>query len=1305
MSGRQVYVYQGQEYSLPDSYSPEEALNKIKSHLGPVVEAPAKEVGLGEAAMRGLENAGRGLMNAWDFTAGGLAGLVGAEDDSTKIFDAMNARQGAFNQELANRQGETQSFPSKAIEAVVGGLPQMLTAHASEAAENSMAGATPEQALKGLAVDTALQGVNLALPAGKGLLGGAAVGAGTNLGTDIIGDLIKSRIYEGSDIGKRYDRSVEDYALSAAVGAAAGGTIGKLTSRSSDVRPNASKFENLDKIAPEPEVVNPAMRDPSTGVMMQEKATPEMLEYIAERKQQSRADMIIEEQKAQARAEAEGIETDIRDTNIREQKIKTARDEAENIRNARAQQAQAKVDLDKRLYEAAQQNPEILNQRFLNALQEERKLIPPERLGKEIDPNAEFGFRGVGGKDVAYQPRNVPIKQRGGVDFNSIVEGLGGLVERFKRPINNIPGHTETGADLIATYPSIEKATQAIKDVGVNTKVSAAQLKPGGSFVGVTTGDPLIKTGVQFMQTARKIADRNIQRYVKPVEDKLQKLKFANKAELTELATLMKKEMFERKVYTPEQLQMAGFSPKQIDTYTTVRKAYDKAWEVQNNALKAQGLPELTKAEYYLSSRWEGDWSSHIYSPDGKLIWVIRDKSEAGVKKAQDYLESQGIPIDKSKSRIDYTKRAVKRTNDVTAAYAAMIQHVGESSPLAAKARELMEARVGMDAYNTLAQSKHFESKANIRGFVGDRPWLDAAKDASDLFNQQVQYMKNAFEWSELNKASNDLKQVISDPDIIKNSPDSVTWVKDYLDRQLGSGQHKIFDALEQNVAKSLGRSTSDINNVVNTLKTGYVLKTLGFNTGNFIANLLQFSNVTPWHRVLSNEGYKHSAAKTIAATTLDTAAGLARHYGNRVGLPSRAPMTEIGKQALKYAEDNGIISLSTFDEHTNINTGRVQKALQNTLGQAITQSDKMTRWVAFMSYVHHLEQSGKFTNRMDVFKEAEQWVNATMVDPRMSERPWIVQDTGVIGGAGYTLQSYVVNYFNQMATLANRAYRKKEVVPLMAFMGNSVALAGLGGLPGAEAILGMYDSYREYLADKNPEKYLDSADIRKTLSDMEMAGGLEGALAKGPLSQATGVDLASKFEVNPSVPGSWMVDVGKQAGAVANAVVSPSKENIGNAAYQVAPVGVPRGALEVDSGLYNVGNKFVSPSNMDYEKGFMRSDKDKLFKRMGLTTQKEAFDRDRAYLESRDRANDNTAKGSALKKAVRSMIDGSGKVDNSYIKTYVKLTGGENLDAALQQGLERELMARNLSPDALKLARAKGYDTINRWVEYYGSK
>lgn len=69
-----------------------------------------------------------------------------------------------------------------------------------------------------------------------------------------------------------------------------------------------------------------------------------------------------------------------------------------------------------------------------------------------------------------------------------------------------------------------------------------------------------------------------------------------------------------------------------------------------------------------------------------------------------------------------------------------------------------MDAKMMSQAYDTLAQSKHFKNKANIRGFVGDRPWMNPFDDAKDMFHEQIQYLKNSFQWSEYNKQLNKLR-------------------------------------------------------------------------------------------------------------------------------------------------------------------------------------------------------------------------------------------------------------------------------------------------------------------------------------------------------------------------------------------------------------------------------------------------------------------------------------------------------------------------------------------------------------------
>ena len=51
--------------------------------------------------------------------------------------------------------------------------------------------------------------------------------------------------------------------------------------------------------------------------------------------------------------------------------------------------------------------------------------------------------------------------------------------------------------------------------------------------------------------------------------------------------------------------------------------------------------------------------------------------------------------------------------------------------------KELVEMDVGEDVANMLAQEKHFKKKANIRGFVGDRPGTEGSVvEARKMFQQ-----------------------------------------------------------------------------------------------------------------------------------------------------------------------------------------------------------------------------------------------------------------------------------------------------------------------------------------------------------------------------------------------------------------------------------------------------------------------------------------------------------------------------------------------------------------------------------------
>lgn len=216
----------GLTFTFKDGTSRQQIEKTLAEHFsGKAMPVKKKEVGLGTALKRGLtEDAPYGLATAADFLAGGLANVFGDTESVDKIYSGMDKRTAARDALLAQRQQEEQqSLPSKVVQGVAGGLPQMLTGHATQAARNMQKGADASQARKALGVDTvaSLAGIASGL-LGKGRLGTAAAGA---VGGPVVSypqNEMNKAILEGTDAAKEYEREASDYLVDAIVGGAMG---------------------------------------------------------------------------------------------------------------------------------------------------------------------------------------------------------------------------------------------------------------------------------------------------------------------------------------------------------------------------------------------------------------------------------------------------------------------------------------------------------------------------------------------------------------------------------------------------------------------------------------------------------------------------------------------------------------------------------------------------------------------------------------------------------------------------------------------------------------------------------------------------------------------------------------------------------------------------------------------------------------------------------------------------------------------------------------------------------------------------
>jgi hypothetical protein len=585
---------------------------------------------------------------------------------------------------------------------------------------------------------------------------------------------------------------------------------------------------------------------------------------------------------------------------------------------------------------------------------------------------------------------------------------------------------------------------------------------------------------------------------------------------------------------------------------------------------------------------------------------------------------------------------------------------------------------------------------------------MDPFEDAKDMFSQQFQYAKNAFQWSEYNQAADKLKTVLDDEFIAKDAPNSVKAARNIVDHYLGSSDRNLMSKVENAVAKGVGVSVQSGRDIVGMAKTGWILQKMGTNTGALVQNLFQPINTVPFHTMLSEDGFKHNPVKTMLSTMLDASVGMAEHYGRKRGIKSHTSGTSIGKAATKYAEDNGILNLSSFDEHTNINSSRAQVGVQKTLGVMLIEADKLSKFTAFMSYVHHLEQSGKYTNKMELFRDAEHYMNASMVDPRMQERPFVIQDTGLAGNVGSTLQGYTANYLNQLASFSHRAFVQKKPAALIEFLGISGALAGLAGTTGVNTIISAHDAYRDWLAENSPEDYDKTSDWRKWFVDLD-DGSFTGQAAKygvpsaisGKFTGGTNADFSKKFEAQVSIPGIGPIaDVATQAGDLAGAALSGDTSKMKSALYKSAPAGLGQGWIDSESGWFQdpKSGKYAPPSSGDYSRGYFRDDGDKLMRKLGVVSTKESKEKEMIYLQKKNEINNATVNRNLLNKSIDLWM--KGKDENPYFGILVK-RNPEITPDVIGGAIDKYVTDHNLNAQQAAWIKTKAWASVKRNTEY----
>lgn len=918
--------------------------------------------------------------------------------------------------------------------------------------------------------------------------------------------------------------------------------------------------------------------------------------------------------------------------------------------------------------------------------------------------------------------------------LNDVADGIISVAKHAGNFFNKKRNVPQTKEQLLGMSPINSDLKEHIPPgPAVSDWINAAKTDPNdaGGFQNWKSGltneaSKLNSTALQgaarWLNFGQKGGEYFVRSFVTPVEKKLRSL---SSKEMTALNKLMKYEAETGSILTNTDIRNMGLSEKVLSAKVALRDAMDDVLRRTNEQLVADGKKPMTGEEFYYSSRWQGDWGAPVYTKDGTLAWWIKANSRADVAAQLKYLAKNHPELDiniknpgiknkfsefaigsyengKRVGSIDIKNVnnpfSSKVPNDVLGTYKAMLEMLGDT-PISKAIQESMQQYMKEQGFNYVGQSKHFENKAGIRGYLGDQPGLTDKQNAYNGMKSQVAYLKQAYNWLAMQESLKNVGEFLKDPELNQSHPGNMSLIKAYVNNEIGMGEN-ITKPLEQTIAKTLGRSRANLYDVAGVLKGSAYLIQLGVNVGHVIGTVGSAITNTPYTlRMLSKEGYTLSPAKMSKAYTqalLDATTGVLQHTGNYVAdtfnrHAPQVPMSDFGKQALRYMEDNGIISKTIWDEEGDLGAHVVPQTVVNTIGGTITAPEHIARSITFMSIANHIKESavGKGMSLPEIFLKAEEKTNDALTGYNRADRPLIADKLGSAGVIAYTYKSYLFNLANTLNAMA----RQKDMIALGMLVGGLTLMGGVGNIPGVPELDGMNQMFRDWLAEDHPESFAKMKDFLPYGIKGEILGSnMPQWMRWGAASSITGAAVQSKFSPQfldvekpfEGLIGPAAVEAKEWAG-IGNVLQHPDTHHLASAVHQAIAPPAFQGAMENTIDTFgqtqpNGDRTTFNPKDpFAVENQYTRTPKDQMYRYAGLRSLPEMETKTERYLVGRENKRIQTAQDTALKRMESAIVKDSGKEAGKFAALYFGKFEGEDskFDKAIDAMAEKSKMTK----------------------------
>jgi hypothetical protein len=867
----------------------------------------------------------------------------------------------------------------------------------------------------------------------------------------------------------------------------------------------------------------------------------------------------------------------------------------------------------------------------------------------------------IGEEKISY--RDTPTRVDSKVPFNFKNQGGGILFDFSKKKKDD----TIASRLLSGPFPELYPTDGTPESIIASLK-GAKDIKRGdvGKIIGeftpslyekLKTNHPLFKYTYDQVSAA---VDTATSRVNKLINNELSpKLRSLSKEDFTSVWDALMLGMKNREDISPDMLSKHGFSPEQIDVFTTVKELHKSNLDQLNKSRELAGKPPVDAFTGYITGLATGNFRRVIYKmvPDSNGSMVpevvgivgsdfrpLMEKRIAAILEA--HPEWQAGP-----ERFNGMR---KTKQESTRVFQDALTILEDNNPHFQEFKTAIEEIMKAEGYDALGAKKHTMSKKGIFGMEGDKLSTTPYQNAIDGFNAQIRYTQTMSKWAALSEAVDNISKIISDPEVQKNHPYAIEMSERLLDNAMGmnpSNVGRIIDDFIGAVGEKMGVGPSVFKHTAKWARNTVNGIFFGMNAPWLVTNYLQPFMVSPEMKsFLSQRGIEVSIDPTGWSDIASK--GTWSSFKHVSGMPE----TTLEKAMWTYAKEHGIDQTQLFSSPMDVRPD-VSHYTKKTLKLGADYAEAHPRSIMFATFVQMLADSG-YGKDPHLFDVARQITDMAMTDYRHEFQMPLNQHAGMAGEITSNLTSFKQNTLSRYAMFAREMgdgnYKAFLTAALSAF-----ALGGILGFPGfteSDELVKLYSKIKGAPTSLT-KMVLDLADEYN-----QKYKGVGDAFAMG-VAGYFGVDMHNRWSmpsVMPSVTGGMgkAVDITSAVGDVAKYKDDWSVKNL---ARQVAPYPAQ---VAMDNTWYTITNPDGSETALNRRGNTTmdRNDADRLFKKFGLTGSNEARIKAQDYAVTQQDQWYREKQTLSIEKLQRAEGNWKGNIPdhifNAYMQEYIEVGG-----------------------------------------------